>query len=601
MEYVIMFIIIISISIVFTQLLKRKIDEVIPITVISMTLLVYIAGLFNNLKIGVYILIILFIISLIYIIIKYLLMRKKREKIKAFDKILTPGLFIYTIIYIIYIFISKDKIFTHFDEFSHWGVIIKHMYIFNDFGTNPESFIQYSEYPPFTAVFEYIFLIIKNSYSETTIITTSNILYISIIIPVLKNITWKSDKKTILLYFITIIFLPMLFFEDFYDNILVDGKEAIFFGISLYSWYSIKDKKFRNLTIILLLISLGLIKSSGVGLVALVIVTMIIDTLSNNKNKKDLINLAIIILTILLFISTWYIKINTSDAKIKWEIGEINLENIQNIKNNEIQIDIIQKFFYTLVFEKILTGNGFTYVQILFILVAISIYIIKNINNEEKRKYKYHQIMIFVSIIIYTISLLLTYIFIIPEEEALGLASFERYISTILLGDVIFLFAIISSKDYSIKTSRMIAIICILVVIFPITTITGRITDNNNEIEKATLQRKNIEKILKYKDILNENDKIYYFSNKGSIAKLKLYTARYIMMPLRINNIEMKIASKEQFQKMLLTENYTHLYLFELTMDFKNNYKELFPDKIIKEKTMYKINNNNGNLELIEL
>ena len=52
----------------------------------------------------------------------------------------------------------------------------------------------------------------------------------------------------------------------------------------------------------------------------------------------------------------------------------------------------------------------------------------------------------------------------------------------------------------------MIAIICILVVIFPITTITGRITDNNNEIEKATLQRKNIEKILKYKDILNENN-----------------------------------------------------------------------------------------------
>lgn len=80
MEYVIMFIIIISISIVFTQLLKRKIDEVIPITVISMTLLVYIAGLFNNLKIGVYILIILFIISLIYIIIKYLLMRKKEKK-----------------------------------------------------------------------------------------------------------------------------------------------------------------------------------------------------------------------------------------------------------------------------------------------------------------------------------------------------------------------------------------------------------------------------------------------------------------------------------------------------------------------------------------
>lgn len=597
MEYIIVFIITITISIMFTEILKRKIDEVIPITIICMTLLVYITGIFDNLKIGVYILLIIFFISLIYNII----LTVKRGKNIDFDNILTPGLFIYTIIYIIYIFINKNKIFTHYDEFSHWGLIVKNMYIFNNFGLNAESFIQYCEYPPFMAVFQYIFLTIKGSYSEATIITASRIMYISIIIPVLKNITWKSDKKIILIYFISIIFLPMLFFENFYDNILVDGIASVFFGRALYSYYSVKDEKFRKITIILLLIALGLIKSSGIGLTLLVMMIMLIDALINIKNKRELIKMALIILIVLIFILTWYIKIDISNAQKKWNIEEINLDNIQEIKNNETQVNIIKNFLYTLVFEKILTENNFTYIQVILALLAISIYITKNIKREEKKKYRYYQTMMFVSIIIYTISLLLTYIFVIPQEEALQLASFERYISTILLGHTIFLFSIISRKENCIKTSKMIAIICILVVIFPTTTVINRITDNNNEIEKATLQRENIEKILEYKNILNENDKIYYFSNKGSIAKLKLYTSRYIMMPLRIYNTEMKIESKEQLEKILLEENYTHLYVFELTKDFKNNYRELFPEQIVKEKTMYKIRDDNGELELIEL
>ena len=310
MEYIIVFIITITISIMFTEILKRKIDEVIPITIICMTLLVYITGIFDNLKIGVYILLIIFFISLIYNII----LTVKRGKNIDFDNILTPGLFIYTIIYIIYIFINKNKIFTHYDEFSHWGLIVKNMYIFNNFGLNAESFIQYCEYPPFMAVFQYIFLTIKGRYSEATIITASRIMYISIIIPVLKNITWKSDKKIILIYFISIIFLPMLFFENFYDNILVDGIASVFFGRALYSYYSVKDEKFRKITIILLLIALGLIKSSGIGLTLLVMMIMLIDALINIKNKRELIRMALIILIVLIFILTWYIKIDISNA-----------------------------------------------------------------------------------------------------------------------------------------------------------------------------------------------------------------------------------------------------------------------------------------------
>ena len=64
MEFIIMYIIIITISIFLKQILKGKIEEVIPIATIGMTLLIYIAGLLDNLKAGVYAVILIYIINL---------------------------------------------------------------------------------------------------------------------------------------------------------------------------------------------------------------------------------------------------------------------------------------------------------------------------------------------------------------------------------------------------------------------------------------------------------------------------------------------------------------------------------------------------------
>ena len=601
MEFIIIYIIIITISIFLKRILKGKIEEVIPISTIGMTLLIYIAGLFDNLKAGVYTVILIFIIIGIYLLITQNRFKKKNEKIKLFKEIITPGFVVFTILYIIYVLISQNKIFTHYDEFSHWGTVVKNMYIYNNFGTNPESLLQYNEYPPFAGVFEYIFLIIRGNYAESTVIVASKILYLSIIILIFRNITWKTDKKLIIIYTLGIIFLPMVFYTDFYDNILVDGLEGIFFAISLYSWYSIRNKKNRNIIVTCLLIALGLLKLSGIGLVILVLLIILINTLIKKKNRKEILNVLFIILFISVFILTWFIKINLSGANKKWKMENINTENIQEIENNFAQKDIIEKFITTICFEKVLTPINLTYIECSILLGALSIIVYKIQEKVKRKKFLFYQVSLFIGIIIYTISLLLTYLFIIPEIESVQMASYERYIGTIFLGNTIFLFAIATNKKMKICKSKMIIILCIFTIICPFNNILIRLTDNNDEIQKEILKRRYIGQIEEYKDKLTPSDKIYYFSNKGSEAKKKLYISRYLMMPFKIENKEIKIENEEKIKSMLKEEKYTHIYLFELTGNAIELYKKMFPGTNIKEKTMYKIENNNGQLELIEI
>ena len=73
------------------------------------------------------------------------------------------------------------------------------------------------------------------------------------------------------------------------------------------------------------------------------------------------------------------------------------------------------------------------------------------------------------------------------------------------------------------------------------------------------------------------------------------------MIRFKIENKEIKIENEEKIKSMLKEEKYTHIYLFELTGNAIELHKKMFPGTNIKEKTMYKIENNNGQLELIEI
>ena len=130
MEFIVLFLIIFINSIALTIKLKNRIEVNIPITIIALILVVYILGLFDKLVLAVKVIEIITIILTGYIIYSFI---KGRESIKIKEHILTPGLLIYMLLCIFFILFNKDMLFREYDEFSHWGLIVKHMFEFRKF------------------------------------------------------------------------------------------------------------------------------------------------------------------------------------------------------------------------------------------------------------------------------------------------------------------------------------------------------------------------------------------------------------------------------------------------------------------------------------
>ena len=130
MHYLMLFFTIIIISIIIAIKLKVKTEQAIPITVISLIVLVYLAGIFGNLEIGIYLILLITFFSLIYLI--YYLVKYKNRRKSFLYKYFSPGIFIYGLMYILFIIINHNRIFENYDEFNHWELIVKDMYMNNN-------------------------------------------------------------------------------------------------------------------------------------------------------------------------------------------------------------------------------------------------------------------------------------------------------------------------------------------------------------------------------------------------------------------------------------------------------------------------------------
>ena len=190
---------------------------------------------------------------------------------------------IYIGLFALSIFINKDRILQDYDEFNHWAVIIKNMFMYNSYGTNSESIVAFNEYPPFTAVFQYLFLDINKVYSEDIILMAQNILYFSIIIPITKNIRWNKEIRKAFIVLPLMVFVPMFFYENFYLDILVDAILGVMFAYTIYVAYDEKDVIFKYVQICTGIIMLALTKTSGMGLAVLALIIILIRTIKATR------------------------------------------------------------------------------------------------------------------------------------------------------------------------------------------------------------------------------------------------------------------------------------------------------------------------------
>ena len=239
-----------------------NIEKVIPCTIFFIILTIYIFGLLNLLKFGVFILYISFIIIFLLFLIE--IIKKKLDFFSTFKIIFKPSILIWLLgIFFIY-FYYKEKLIVSWDEFTHWGDVVKMMYYNNIYNTNAASLSSARAYPPTMSIFQYF---VQNlslyGFKEQYLYCAYHVFTISLILPFIKDVKWKEIFKIILILFIVIL-APTIFFSTvyyYYNIIYIDPFLGILFGyVMAYIFINKNYNKFEVASISLALFALTLTK-----------------------------------------------------------------------------------------------------------------------------------------------------------------------------------------------------------------------------------------------------------------------------------------------------------------------------------------------------
>lgn len=518
MKYILLYFIIISGSISIAYKFKKKVCETLPISFFLIMIILYISGLFQGLRIGVYIIEFLYPILFFICIINAI----HKKEIKSFFKtyILNYDLLIFTILFSVFGASTYNRIFTACDDYGYWSMAAKNMYYLDDFVTNPNSIIRLI-YPPFPTILQYFFEKIIGENRQGIELFATVLFGLTLLLPLLKNI--KSKYKTAYLcMFFVILSIPAIFIESwFYLTIYVDSLLGLLIGYILFEYYTEDKDSFYIISLGLSMAVLTLIKPTGVFIALIILGIFALNHIINNfnKNLKKFIknifnfkNLKIIIILFVVVISvflSWEIYKNKTCLKngnerqsfsVKYVFETMYDAIVGNSKNTEdvmswvnLPNDLFDKTTYS---SKPFGMSAGTWLCIFAIAsIAINKFALKNGN----KKFIIYVGSIFVGAFVYISFLQVAYIIEFPNAEAINHASLERYLGTFLIAMLITIIGIFidyCNKKEVYNRSTYVFILALVLIFTPVASISN-LTISSGTINSAI--KSNAQKMIERK------------------------------------------------------------------------------------------------------
>ena len=430
---------ILAIFIGYSSLIHHKLkinSAFIPIMIITtITCIVYIFGLANKLKLAVNIITIIGLLFFIYYIMKTV---RKKFSMKFF---LCPAIVFFILGSAYFMFLLKDVSYFHYDNFSHFGKIVKEIFYFDSF-PNMNTTITFQNYPPATATFIYYFCKVIG-YSEGNALIGQSVL----IMGALATFLWKNYFKNILFNFLSIavilITLSILTFDDttlHIYNLLVDGILGFITSASIVIAYYYRNDIRKNIYVNLPLLSFLILTKTTGKLFFFIIILFVL--LSNSQLKGEIRNMKkisiiipfifILILVPLLFSNLWkghVIKAYPIESyeSNKFVVSKTKLTETFNSRSEEFL-----KTLHLKIIDKILDIHSInTKLFICANLASILISLVYYMLMKKRAKLQLKALALSDCMMaVYLIGEYLMYLLIMPEKEAVYLAAFDRYISS---------------------------------------------------------------------------------------------------------------------------------------------------------------------------
>lgn len=427
----------------------RTKTEFIPLLTISLiSLIILFAGFFNVMLVVSFF---MYIFGIIYAI--YLIVKKKLSKPSLHIKIIV----VVVGILLLYLFIGQ---LMHYDNFSHWALIVKDMLRLNSYPTQiNDSVVAFITYPPGSANFIYYVCRFISTNQQAMIFAQSLITFFSVI-PLLALI----KKQQVFSYIAFFVALCIAFTINIQiHDLLVDSILAtIGASLTIIITCHRHDLKKGLFVIVPVMIFLCLIKNSGIFFVVGNLVLYFYFYLKNEKLKlKDIVVRGFFLSLPFIMMVLWSRHVSLSYTSELISGAKHTMSLSAYLRNLELldwtAIAAISKQYLNAIFS-FQYRNITLFYTIDLIAIVVSIFFVK--------KYRKSIAALNLILVVYLISLWAMYLFSMPYNEAIDLASFDRYFLTFFLYYLLILFMLFYISEASNIMSITVTVTSILTLSF---------------------------------------------------------------------------------------------------------------------------------------
>ncbi len=603
---------------------KKKFGEAIPVTILLSAFFMFFGQLiFRTFSVSFYLLIALAAAGIPLLIINY-------KNLQFRKNYFSNGFICFVFIALFVLFIDYRRTFAAWDEFSHWGKMVKEMLRLDKFYSVAESdLLVHKEYPPFVGVFEVLWCKLQGGFSERATAMAVHFMEFSLLIPYIFEKLELAAKyvwqKAICAgcFVMGIVFVILLFdASGTLSTIYIDLVPPILFAyaVLLITNDIKKGTIFGYVSLLLTVSALILTKQISIAFIMLIWLyyTFVIFSAGGKKNfeKKLFVKKIILSVSTLILPAINYFIWSKYTAGLGLA-GQFNLNKIKIFalwgiargRGTEEQNLTFKNFIYALFSKKINTGFlELTYFSACAVALAILIlcYIIFK-NRYDFKKFLRDTVVLACGSLGYAFTMLILYLYCFSETEMVELASYQRYMSAYVLGQFLIIIPMViqfTAKSFKPKAEYkrfIIVLVAIMLLCEPVRFANLIFSQYNPEPSDKMEKSFEINAAQKIQNNTEPGSKIFFISayNVRHIYYINYYLENRKMDSSYLYDKISRESDTEYWEKVIDTiyEN-DYLYIYDSSESVKVNLDKYMTEGTAEYQTLYKINRENGKLVL---
>lgn len=547
--------------------------------------IIYLCGIFSILTFGVWVARILVVAGGIYC--GYRLFIKHNFEWK--DAIIP--LLLFAVGSALIWWICRGRLFNDWDEFSHWGLALK--FLFNDkmlysVASSPTSF---KSYPPVYTLGQ--FVLVKTafySFREDLLMYAGGLLSWVFLWYPLKWISLKKQPLLAVCSAILLFFVPCMVVSHAYYRVSPDMLLGVLVGFLLCVLVFEQDKVARWVLFCMGLFLLTLSKSSGAGLAILCAVIAFLYLWRVEKQRMSPALFAPFAIVLVSKIS-WNLYLQAVGATERWPMPKLS-ELFQPL---DYQKTVITKYFNAFFLE----GNygvlvKFAPVGWLVILLALMLVCYKLAPVGNRQKIIYAAGFAAGIFILFSLFMLVSYLYLFKEMEAVVLASFYRYMATPICAMLYVAVTVVGVCLAQLPMRKQLLIFPVMVVLYLSSGLLGNymqeIVQAPTNAAQTQHDRYLSQRTAKYIAALGEQHPRLYLitaNDAGKMQNMINYELYPITLPAQQTILACKPSANEPWvQKYspeeweaVLAKEYDYVYIYCPEDQFVRDYISLFEDE----------------------